>query len=77
MAKQLLKTSRRLLNSSPKNSNPSSRIGSDQRGFAYPCDAVMAFASPQMIKNYQKYGDMVSFDITYNLLKNSSTEEKV
>ena len=34
----------------------------------------MVFASPNMIKNYQKYGDMVSFDITYNLLKNFSTE---
>lgn len=27
-----------------------------------------------MIRNYQKYGDMVSYDITYSLLKNMSSE---
>jgi hypothetical protein len=27
-----------------------------------------------MKKNYERYGEIVSFDITYNLLKNTSSE---
>jgi hypothetical protein len=37
------------------------------------CPQVLVAVSPNMRKNYEKYGEMVSFDITYNLLKNVSS----
>lgn len=36
----------------------------------------MVFASAAMRRNFNKYGDMVSFDITYNILKNSTSDGK-
>lgn len=33
-------------------------------------------ASPQMIEDFQKYGDFCSFDITYNLVKEFLVDER-
>jgi len=45
-----------------------------EAGGQYP--AVMVLVSPLMTQNFQKYGDIVSFDITYSLLKNVSIEKR-
>jgi hypothetical protein len=35
-----------------------------------PYPRLIVTVSPQMRRNYQLYGDLVSFDLTYNLIKN-------
>jgi hypothetical protein len=44
----------------------------DQPEERYP--RMIVTASPSMKRNYQKFGDLLSFDITYNLLKNVTSD---
>jgi hypothetical protein len=37
---------------------------------------MMVIVSQNMKKSYQRYGELLSFDITYNLLRNRTSDDK-
>lgn len=48
--------------------------GSNAEKVGYPY--VIVTATPMMLKNFQRYGDLVCFDVLYHVLKNEANGKK-
>jgi hypothetical protein len=44
----------------------------DKVGYPY----VIVTASPMMLKNFERYGDLMCFDVLYHILKNDSNGKR-